>query len=47
LGRFKRPPRRTFVVHGEAETAALFADLVAEKLGWRAQAPARGATFEV
>lgn len=47
LGRFKRPPRRTFVVHGEAETAALFAGLVAEKLGWSTQAPARGEAFDV
>jgi metallo-beta-lactamase family protein len=47
LGRFKRTPRRTFVVHGEAETAVLFAGLVAEKLKWNAQAPARGATVEL
>lgn len=34
LGGFKRPPGRTFIMHGEAETAALFADLVRQQLGW-------------
>jgi metallo-beta-lactamase family protein len=33
LGRFKKPPQRTFIVHGEAETAAIFADAV-RALGW-------------
>ena len=47
LAHFERSPRRTFVVHGEAETAALFAELVAEKPGGNAQAPARTATFEL
>jgi metallo-beta-lactamase family protein len=47
LGHFKHPPRRTFVVHGEAETATVFADLVAEKLGWSTQPPSRGTTFEL
>jgi metallo-beta-lactamase family protein len=47
LGHFKRAPRRTFVVHGEAETATLFADLVARQLRWDARAPARGATVDL
>ncbi len=34
LGHFRRAPAHTFVVHGEAETAAMFAALVRDKLGW-------------
>jgi metallo-beta-lactamase family protein len=34
LGRFRRPPRHTFVVHGEAETARIFADALHARLGW-------------
>ena len=34
LGHFKRPPARTFVVHGEPETAQLFADTLHDKLKW-------------
>jgi len=34
LGAFRKPPGRTFVVHGEAATAAIFADVVRERLGW-------------
>ena len=29
------PPQHTFVMHGEAETAASFAKTVSERLGWR------------
>ncbi|MFZ2853738.1 MAG: MBL fold metallo-hydrolase [Rhodocyclaceae bacterium] len=34
LQAFRRPPLRTFVVHGEIGTASVFADLVRERLGW-------------
>lgn len=33
LGHFDRPPRHCFVVHGEADTAAIFAEAV-RALGW-------------
>jgi metallo-beta-lactamase family protein len=39
---FARPPRMTYCVHGEAETAASFARTVRDELGWRSHAPARG-----
>ncbi len=42
LGHFRVPPRRSFVVHGEAETATGFAALINEKLGWQAEAPLAG-----
>jgi metallo-beta-lactamase family protein len=47
LSAFERPPRQTFCVHGEAETAALFAGMVTARLGWRARAPARGETVSI
>jgi metallo-beta-lactamase family protein len=34
LAHFKQAPRNTFVVHGEAETAAAFAGAVSGKLNW-------------
>ena len=42
LGHFKTPPKHTFVVHGEAETASGFAALISEKPGWSAMAPEAG-----
>lgn len=46
LGHFKTPPQRTFVVHGEAETACGFADTIAQTLGWTVDAPAPGSRVE-
>lgn len=42
LGHFRSPPRKTFVVHGEAETAQGFAATIRERLGWQAEAPEPG-----
>jgi len=43
LSAFHRAPTRTFVVHGERETAAGFADVVRERLGWTSvEVPQRG-----
>ena len=42
-----KPPSACFVVHGEAETAAGFADLIKQRLGWPAQVPAPGEVFEL
>jgi metallo-beta-lactamase family protein len=46
LRRFQHPPKRTYVVHGEAETATGFAATIEHDLGWRASAAVRGATVE-
>lgn len=35
LGRFERPPRRTFVIHGEGEAATHLAGEIRRRLGWR------------
>lgn len=43
LGGFEAAPARTFVVHGEHETAVGFADLIRQRRGWAAvEVPARG-----
>jgi metallo-beta-lactamase family protein len=44
---FERAPARTFVVHGEAETACGFAAKVSADLGWRAEAPAAGTRVDL
>jgi metallo-beta-lactamase family protein len=45
LGHFQRPPERTFVIHGEAETALGFGDLLRETLGWKVDVPEMGASY--
>lgn len=47
LGHFRAPPKRTFVVHGEAETAIGFATHIKERLGWQAEAPLPGQSFNL
>lgn len=44
LRHFAAPPRRTFVVHGEAETAQDFAATLRDSLHWQAEAPEPGWT---
>lgn len=36
---FKRPPRKTFVVHGELDSATALRDRIAKELGWNAVVP--------
>ena len=45
LGRFKRPPRTVFVVHGEEETAIGFADAVRKRFDWPVEVPGAGAVY--
>jgi len=40
LSGLKKPPRRLFVVHGEAESANKFGDYIREKTGWEVTVPA-------
>jgi len=44
---FRVPPARTFVVHGETETALGFAKLIYSKLGWQTEVPVRGDVVEL
>lgn len=45
---FAQPPQRTFVVHGEAETACGFADTIAATLKWHSvEAPAAGTRIDL
>ena len=48
LGHFRQPPRQTFVVHGEAETAATFAAAVRQRLNWNnVTLPHQGSSIEL
>ncbi|NTV96210.1 MAG: MBL fold metallo-hydrolase [Thiobacillus sp.] len=47
LGRFKRAPKKTFVVHGEAETATGFAATIREQFGWQVETPEPGTTYSL
>jgi metallo-beta-lactamase family protein len=40
LGALERPPRKVFVVHGEAESAQRFGDYLKQKTGWQVVVPA-------
>ena len=42
LGGFRRPPARTWVVHGEPLSAHALRDAIQEKLGWQAAVPEAG-----
>ena len=42
LGGFKTPPRKTFVVHGEAASASALRDRIERELGWACSVPAMG-----
>lgn len=44
---FTQPPQRTFVVHGEAQTARGFADQISKTLGWNVEAPAPGTQVDL
>ena len=41
---FQRPPRHTYVVHGEGGPAGVLASVIERELGWRASVAADGAT---
>jgi metallo-beta-lactamase family protein len=47
LGGFAKAPARTFIVHGESQTAKTFADLVTHRLGWAVEVPAQGTRVEL
>jgi metallo-beta-lactamase family protein len=47
LGKFRKPPRHTWVVHGEPLAAHALREAIAERLGWRAAVPAAGQAVEV
>ncbi|MBI3148001.1 MAG: MBL fold metallo-hydrolase [Betaproteobacteria bacterium] len=44
---FRRPPRQTFVVHGESATALEFGEKLRQDLGWNATVPEAGQSFEL
>jgi metallo-beta-lactamase family protein len=46
LSHFKRPPEKTFVVHGEEATALGFGVLLREKIGWKVEVPEKGSSYD-
>jgi metallo-beta-lactamase family protein len=47
LGDFKRPPKMTFIVHGEPEASAVLRDRIASELGWNVTIPEYLQTVEL
>lgn len=47
LSGFKRPPRKTFIVHGEPEAAAALAGKITSTLGWTVVMPTYEQTVEL
>jgi len=47
LGKFRRAPRQTWVVHGEPLSAHALRDGIREQLGWRAEVPTEGQAVEL
>jgi metallo-beta-lactamase family protein len=47
LGGFKRPPRTTFITHGEPEAAAALRDRIVKTLGWNTVIPAHQQIVEL
>ena len=44
LKNFTRPPRKTFVVHGEPPASRALAELIRKSLGWNTEVPSYGQT---
>jgi len=44
---FKRPPRATFIVHGEPDSAAVLREKIVTELGWNASIPAYNEVVEL
>ena len=44
LGSFKKPPKKTFVIHGEPPASDALATLLREKLRWKVELPRHGET---
>lgn len=47
LAHFRQPPRKTFVVHGEAQTALGFGELIRDGLGWPIEVPEAGSVHRL
>jgi len=47
LGKFRRPPARTWVVHGEPLASHALRDAIREQLGWKADVPQEGQSVEI
>ncbi|HYV03995.1 MAG TPA: MBL fold metallo-hydrolase RNA specificity domain-containing protein, partial [Blastocatellia bacterium] len=44
---FKRPPRATFIVHGETDSSTALRESIVNELGWKALIPAHDEVLEL
>jgi metallo-beta-lactamase family protein len=47
LKKFKSPPKRTFIVHGEPPAQLALQQKIAQQLGWATSIPAQGQVFDL
>ena len=47
LSGFKRPPRQTFIVHGEPDASDVLRHRIQEELGWNCRVPEPGERVEL
>ncbi|MBT9596829.1 MAG: MBL fold metallo-hydrolase [Vitreoscilla sp.] len=47
LGHFQRPPRQTFVVHGDPEASDALRQAISRDLGWPVRVPPQGGRFVI
>ena len=47
LGQFRKPPRHTYIVHGESATSLQFCNLVQKQLGWDASVAVANQTVSI
>lgn len=47
LGYFKKPPKKTFIVHGEPGPQAVLQQKIRDTLGWDVVIPVRGQSFDL
>ncbi len=47
LGTFHKPPRRTFIVHGEPDSSAALAERISKTLGWKTHVPQQLETVQL
>ena len=47
LSGFEAPPRRTFIVHGEADASDALRHRIQEELGWDCEVPEQGQRVEL
>lgn len=47
LGRFQQPPKKTFVIHGEANAPDSLSARISTELGWNSSVPSYAQAMEL